>query len=136
MVKVIVLFWFLILMPTIMFAQSDKLSWQYIQGAEEIINIKNGLTEQTVLFFKHSHRCGLSELILDDLEKDWRRSPQEVRLIFVDVWQQRAIANLIAEEFGIKHHSPQAILVRKGKVIYQQSHGRIKVVDIEKALGN
>lgn len=132
--KVIVFLLFFTLMPFVMFGQTDKLSWQYIQKAEEVNAIKKGLSEQPVLFFKHSHRCGLSKLILDDLEKDWRRSAQEVRLVFVDVWKQRAIADLIAAEFGIKHHSPQVVLVRNGKVIYHQSHGKIKVVDIEKAL--
>ena len=42
----------------------------------------------------------------------------------------RALSNAIAEEFGVTHASPQVIVVKDGKAVYNNSHMGINYDEI------
>ena len=66
--------------------------------------------------------CTLAKRIL--LE---RETPQHLTArLFVDVIEQRAVARGIAEECGVAHESPQAILFRRGEPVWSAAHFEIK----------
>jgi bacillithiol system protein YtxJ len=48
----------------------------------------------------------------------------------------RDVSNEIAEQTNIVHQSPQAILVRKGEVIYTATHGDIDAGEMAKLLSH
>jgi len=48
-----------------------------------------------------------------------------------DLQHARALSSAIAEATGVRHQSPQAILLRDGEAVWDTSHGRIT----EEALG-
>lgn len=72
--------------------------------------------ESPVFLFKHSDTCGISAHILEQLGE----VKGEVNMIVVQ--DDREISNAVAERFGIRHASPQAFVLKDGKVIYHATH--------------
>ena len=79
--------------------------------------------ERPIVLFKHSAWCGVSATARRRLA-DFAAAG-EVPVYEVVVQEARAISNAIAEQFGIRHETPQVIVVRGGEAVYHASHGRI-----------
>lgn len=63
-----------------------------------------------------------------------REAPgQGVSAAVVKVIEDRPVSNEIAARLGVKHESPQAILVRSGKAVWHASHGRITAAALAEA---
>ena len=83
-----------------------------------------------VLLFKHSRTCGISAGVMSQ-EIAGVEAP--VNLILVQ--DDRHISNEIAARTGIRHESPQAIVIKDGEVVYHASHFDITADDIHAGLG-
>jgi bacillithiol system protein YtxJ len=46
---------------------------------------------------------------------------------FLDLIAYRAISDKIAEDFDVWHESPQVLVIRNGKCIYEESHLSIRM---------
>ena len=81
--------------------------------------------ERPVLLFKHSRHCGVSCEALDELRDHIERhdGPTAYRLITVQT--HRRLADEAARQLGVRHETPQALLLRDGKVVWNASHFRI-----------
>ena len=55
---------------------------------------------------------------------------------FLDLLEHRDLSNEIAERSGVKHESPQAILLRDGKAIWNASHMSITSDSLLEAVKN
>lgn len=82
--------------------------------------------QKPVMLFKHSLTCPVSsaafrqyEQYLDDVGDDG------VVHHLVEVQNARPVSNRIAELSGVKHESPQAILLRAGQADWHASHWKI-----------
>jgi bacillithiol system protein YtxJ len=91
-----------------------------------------------VLLFKHSHSCGTSMEALDELvahlnERDATpdASPQYA---MVTVQTHRAVSNAIAQRLGVRHETPQALLIRDGRVVWSASHFRVTAAAMHDAI--
>jgi bacillithiol system protein YtxJ len=82
--------------------------------------------------FKHSTRCDISSAADAALLEFLERRP-EVPVYKVLVIESRPVSIAIAEGLGIPHASPQAILVRDGKPIWNASHWEITPDALESA---
>lgn len=77
-----------------------------------------------LLLFKHSPTCGTSAMAFDELDT-FRQSAPGVAVVVVDVLRDRALAREIAARFGIRHESPQVLLLQDGQVRWHASHYRV-----------
>ena len=78
-----------------------------------------------VVIFKHSSSCGVSSMI-------YRRMTElDAEVNIVVVQDAREVSNEIVERTGIRHETPQAIVLRNGEPIYQASHYSITPEAIE-----
>jgi bacillithiol system protein YtxJ len=89
---------------------------------------------QPVLLFKHSHTCGVSAEAYDELLAHVERAPRGVRYALVTVQTHRDVSNAVAAKLGVRHETPQAILVHGGKPLWTASHFRVTTGELEKAL--
>jgi len=85
------------------------------------------------LLFKHSPICPISARALTQWERFVSSHP-EVPTLFVDVIADRAVARGLAQECGVPHQSPQAILFRDGSPAWDASHDDIRVESLANAL--
>jgi bacillithiol system protein YtxJ len=77
-----------------------------------------------VVIFKHSGRCPISRTARSEVERFVQEMP-DTPVYLVDVIHNPAISEHIAERAGIRHESPQSIVLRKGKVVWHASHHEV-----------
>jgi bacillithiol system protein YtxJ len=87
-----------------------------------------------LLVFKHSYTCGTSAEALDQLLDHLNTGEHHARYAMVTVQTHREVSNAIAARLGVRHQTPQAILVREGKVVWTASHFRVNAAEIGRAL--
>jgi bacillithiol system protein YtxJ len=91
--------------------------------------------ERPVLLFKHSRYCGVSCEALDELQAHIDNGePQGVAYKMITVQTHRPVSDAAAQRLGIRHETPQAILLRDGKVVWNASHFRITATKLTEAL--
>ena len=101
---------------------------QLMGQLDEIIALSK---EKPVLNFKHSTRCSISRFALKQFENEFDLKDQ-IDTYFLDLLEFRAISNEIASRFGIMHQSPQLLLIKEGKVLYDASHSDIQANELKK----
>ena len=87
------------------------------------------------LIFKHSDRCPVSRRAKVEVDKFLENNTRELEYEFVDVINNRPRSMEIAEQFGIRHESPQFILLDdNGSVRGHASHGAVTAERIKEEL--
>jgi bacillithiol system protein YtxJ len=93
--------------------------------------------ERPVLLFKHSRTCGISCEALDELHAHLARNLHgQASYKVITVQSHRRLSDNAAERFGIRHETPQAILLRDGRPVWNASHFRITADALARALAN
>jgi thioredoxin 1 len=91
--------------------------------------------ERPVLLFKHSRYCGVSCEALDELRSHIdAQAASTVAYKMVTVQTHRPVSDAIAQRLGIRHETPQAILIRHGKTVWNASHFRITATQLNQAI--
>lgn len=96
--------------------------WQKLNTEAALDHIKEASFNRPQLIFKHSISCGISAHILDGLETATKQLSSSMDLHYLDLINHRNVSNLTASKFGVPHQSPQVILIKDGKVVYNASH--------------
>lgn len=108
-----------------------KSFWKTIKSEEDLEKAIKQSYENRVAVFKHSTSCFISKTVLKNFEKEIENSDeQNVSFYFLDLLAFRPISNKIAEDFGIRHESPQLIVIENGKAINNASHQDISLSQI------
>src|SRR5687767_4286917 len=93
-----------------------------VDGLEELFTASH---RRPVVIFKHSSTCGISAGVIREVES------LETDVNIVTVQRSRELSNAIALRTGIRHESPQAIVLACGEPVYFASHYDITQEDIE-----
>ncbi len=88
-----------------------------VEKLEEVFAKSN---EKPVLLFKHSTACPISANIHQEIQNV---ATDKVNLVVVQT--ARDVSDEIATRTGIRHETPQAILLRDGRPVWNASHFRI-----------
>lgn len=104
---------------------SSSIEWIQLTELQQLDDIINLSSETPVLIFKHSTRCSISRFALKNFEAEYAIEEEKLKPYFLDLLEHRDISNEIASRFGVMHQSPQVILIRDGKAIYNTSHSDI-----------
>jgi bacillithiol system protein YtxJ len=107
------------------------MNWDKIENLLQLEEIIEESKSKPVLIFKHSTSCSISSMALNRLSRNWKSEDSEkVKAYYLDLISYREISNKIAEQFGVYHQSPQVILIKDGKAVYDNSHMGINYGDI------
>jgi bacillithiol system protein YtxJ len=87
-----------------------------------------------LLLFKHSTTCPISAKAYEEFKAYMKASDTSAAI--VHVIEDRPVSNHIADEFGIKHESPQIFMLEGGEVKWNTSHWKITQASIKEALTN
>ena len=90
--------------------------------------------ERPVLLFKHSRTCGISCEALDELHAHLERSEANATYKLITVQSHRRVSDEAADRLGVRHETPQAILLRDGRPVWKASHFRITADALGQAL--
>lgn len=104
------------------------MKWETLNSEQQFLDLLSN--EATLAVFKHSTRCSISTMAKNRIEREW---DLDLPIYYLDLLQYRPVSNLIASQSGIEHASPQLIVFKAGKPIYNASHNAI-IADEVKAL--
>lgn len=107
-----------------------------MQELESIADLDRVLKDPAgpLILYKHSTQCGICEGSLAELEAFLEQQPAAATVLYLDLLAHRDVSNAIAQRLGVKHESPQAIVVKGGKVAAVLNHRAIRVDALTKAL--
>jgi bacillithiol system protein YtxJ len=101
------------------------MNWLPLTDDKQLDEIVAASYQKPVAIYKHSTRCSVSVMVKRGLEQQWRLSADELPVYYLDLLTYRPVSNRIAELFGVQHQSPQLILVKNGKSVYDASHSEV-----------
>lgn len=107
------------------------MNWIILDNIQQLEEIKQNSFNKTQLIFKHSTRCIISKMALQNFEKSYELG-DEVETYFLDLISYRSVSNTIADVFAVEHQSPQLLIIKDGKVVFHESHEGIEASDVKK----
>lgn len=111
------------------------MNWTELKSEEQLKEIHTISDSKYVLIFKHSTRCPTSSMALNRLERNWKDSlNDQVTPYYLDLVQFRSISNQIAQDYQVVHESPQVLLIKGGKSVFDTSHMNISVHSIKEQM--
>ena len=96
-----------------------------LEGLERLVAESH---QRPVVLFKHSLTCGISSGVYRIVEN----VAADVNVVVIQT--HRHVSNEITARTGVRHESPQAIVLRDGKPVYHASHYDIEAEHIEEKL--
>ena len=107
------------------------MNWNKLTTLDQLTQMDELSKTKPVLVFKHSTTCSISNASLARIERNWNDTNNEaITPYYLDLLAHRSISNEIAQRYAITHESPQVLLIKDSKCIYNQSHMAINVPDI------
>lgn len=95
-----------------------------VTSIEQLDDVFEASSTGPIVILKHSTTCPISHGVYEEVS----RFSGTVHLIVVQT--SRPLSNAIAERTGVKHESPQAMVIRNGEVLYHASHYDVTAKDI------
>jgi bacillithiol system protein YtxJ len=117
-------------------APLEDLGVEPVTSIDELNAALERSNQEPVFIFKHSTSCPVSAAAHQRVRNYLEQAGETAaRIYLVKVIEARPVSNEIAQRLGITHQSPQLILVRDGKGVWNRSHGAIDAASITAALG-
>ena len=110
--------------------QTVTFLWVSLTSSAQLHELIAQSDEVPVLLFKHSTSCSISAMAKNRFEQKWIAEPNECVCVYLDLLSYRALSNEIETLTGVIHQSPQAILLKNKRVVYQNSHNGISATEI------
>lgn len=107
-----------------------KAQFNHLDTVEQLEEVFNESNNAPVFIFKHSLTCPISA----DVYQEMKNVDGTVNLIVVQT--AKNVSGEVAAKTGIRHESPQAIILENGKPVYHASHYDISARDVNAKLKN
>jgi bacillithiol system protein YtxJ len=78
--------------------------------------------EKPVILFKHSNSCPVSSDAHDRVKKLERQGAISESMYILIVQNAREISDRVEEDLGVKHETPQVLIIRDKEAAYHASH--------------
>ena len=96
--------------------------YRTLQSAADFEDLLEGSRQGRLAILKHSTTCPLSSLAKNRLDRAIDDGSLDIPVYYLDLLRYRSVSTLIAERLGVRHESPQLIVVDRGEVVYHTSH--------------
>lgn len=101
-----------------------------ISDTESFEQLMERSHDRPVILFKHSSTCPISAAAYEEMS----RIEPEVSLVVVQ--RARDVSREVEARTGVRHESPQTIILRNGQAVWNASHWKIKAEAVEQAVRN
>jgi bacillithiol system protein YtxJ len=99
-----------------------------IDNKETLNRLITDSRTKPIVIFKHSNSCGISSAAYREMEKI------EGQVNLLEVQSARDVSREVADLTGIRHETPQVIVLKDGKAVWNASHFDVKAGAVLKAL--
>jgi len=104
---------------------SNSFKWNDLTELKQLDEVVAESAQTPVVIFKHSTRCPVSRMALKNFENEYSIDTDAAKPYFLDLIAHRDISNEIAARFNVVHQSPQVLIIKDGKAVYDESHDSI-----------
>lgn len=105
-----------------------KARFNEINNTNELNDLFEKSNDQAVVLFKHSTTCPISAGVYQEISN----ADADINIIVVQ--KAREVSDAIAKKTGIRHESPQALVVKNGEVVYHAAHYDVTADEVEASL--
>ena len=99
------------------------MNWITLTTTSALDKIKEDSFQNPQFIFKHSTSCSISKMVLSRFESTYDSASLSVYLL--DLLNYRDLSNQIANDFNVKHESPQLLVIKDGECCKHSSHTSI-----------
>ena len=99
-----------------------------INNRETLDKLITDSKNEPVVIFKHSNSCGVSSAAYREMEK------LENQVNLLEVQSARDVSRELADMTGVPHETPQVIVLKDGKAVWNASHFEVKAGAVMRAL--
>lgn len=89
-----------------------------------------------VWIFKHSLTCSISSRAWSEFQRFAGTKSDDGVFILIEVQNARVVSDAVGVRTGVRHQSPQAILLRNAAAAWHASHSSIHLAALEKVASN
>jgi bacillithiol system protein YtxJ len=114
-------------------SESSKEDVKYFQldKMEQFDEIDEISKTKPVVLFKHSTRCSISRMALKQFDAEFNYPEEKIDWYLLDLLNHRDLSNEIASRYIVVHQSPQIVVIRNGKAVFNESHDSIAAEDLK-----
>lgn len=105
------------------------LPWIPLNTVAQLDSIAEKSNGKTQLIFKHSTRCGISRMVMNQFVSAYDLD-SNADLYYLDLLSYRDVSNEVGFKFQVMHQSPQLLVIKNGVVVAHASHGGINEMDL------
>jgi bacillithiol system protein YtxJ len=114
-------------------SESSKEDVKYFEldKMEQFDEIDEISKTKPVVLFKHSTRCSISRMALKQFDTAFNYPEEKIDWYLLDLLNHRDLSNEIASRYNVVHQSPQIVVIRNGKAVFNESHDSIAAEDLK-----
>lgn len=112
--------------------EEKVLPWIPLNAMDQLNYIEEKSKTKTQVIFKHSTRCGISRMVLNQFVNQYSITEKEVDLYYLDILSYRDVSDELGYKFQVIHQSPQLVVIKNEAVVAHGSHGAINSVDLRR----
>lgn len=109
--------------------EEKQLPWIALTEVSKLDEIIQKSKSKTQIIFKHSTRCGISRMVMNQFVKAFNVDVN-ADLYYLDLLNFREVSNETGYKFQVIHESPQLLVIKNGVVVQHASHGDINSINI------
>ncbi len=109
--------------------EEKQLPWIALTEVSKLDEIIQKSKSKTQIIFKHSTRCGISRMVMNQFVKAYNVDVN-ADLYYLDLLNFREVSNETGYKFQVIHESPQLLVIKNGVVVQHASHGDINSINI------
>lgn len=116
-------------------SEEPSADWQLLTSNSDVDEVLLRSGDKLQVVFKHSTQCGISASALRSLREVEEEEVANAELLMVNVISDRPVSRYIAEKTGVRHQSPQILLIKEGEVVWSDSHYAVTKANLLDKLG-
>ena len=111
--------------------EEKLLPWIPLNTIAQLNYIAEKSKTKTQFIFKHSTRCGISRMVMNQFVSGYEISERDADLYYLDLLNYKDVSNEVGYKFQIMHESPQMLVIKNVAVVAHASHGAINAMDLK-----
>jgi bacillithiol system protein YtxJ len=110
---------------------NENVKFFTLDNMEQFDEIDEISQTKPVVLFKHSTRCSISRMALKQFDAEFNYPEEKIEWYLLDLLNHRDLSNEIASRYNVVHQSPQIVVIRNGKAVFNESHDSIAAEDLK-----
>lgn len=112
-------------------SSNENMKYFTLDKMEQFDEIDEISKTKPVVLFKHSTRCSISKMVLKQFDAEFNYPEEKIDWYLLDLLNHRDLSNEIASRYNVVHQSPQIVVIRNGKAVFNESHDSISAEDLK-----